>query len=112
WPAGRAPLGVGLVGAGRQGRAILGELQKLDAFEVRAICDSDESRLSSGARRARGAEGFADHRKLLEHAGIDVVIVATPTHLHRAIAVDALGAGKHVYCEAPLASTIEDSRAI
>ena len=40
------------------------------------------------------------------------MIIATPTHQHKEIALDALKAGKHVYCEAPLAHTIEDARAI
>ena len=40
------------------------------------------------------------------------VIIATPTHTHKGIAVDCLNAGKHVYCEAPLAHTVEDCRAI
>lgn len=112
WPAGRAPLGVGLIGVGRQGRAILGELQRLEGLAVRALCDEDPSRLAAGLRRVRGAEGFEDHRRLLEAPGLEAVLIATPTHLHRAIALDAVEAGKHVYCEAPLASTIEDSRAI
>jgi predicted dehydrogenase len=43
---------------------------------------------------------------------VQAVIVATPTHLHKDIVADCLAAGKHVYCEAPLAHTIEDARAI
>lgn len=112
WPAGRKAVGVGVVGVGRQGRAILGELAKLEGVSVLGICDVDESRLTAGLRRVRGAEGFADHRRLLEHRGVEALIVATPTHLHREIVLDALAAKKHVYCEAPLAATLEDSRAI
>lgn len=107
------PLGVALIGAGRQGRAILGELAKLEGARVVGVCDPDESRLNSGLRRVQGARGFADHRALLD--GLPearAVIIATPTHLHRAIAADALAAGRHVYCEAPLAHTVEDCRAI
>jgi predicted dehydrogenase len=43
---------------------------------------------------------------------IEAIVVATPTHLHRAIVEDALGAGRHVYCEAPLASSVDDCRAL
>lgn len=108
-----APLAVGIVGAGRQGRAILGELQKMDAVRVAAVCDTDQSRLDSGVRRASGAEGFADYRQMLEKKpDLGAIFIATPTHQHKEIAVDALGAGKHVYCETPLAHTIEDCRAI
>ena len=49
---------------------------------------------------------------LLDRDDVQAVVVATPTHLHRAIAIDALEAGKHVYCEAPLAASIDDARAI
>ena len=108
----RDPVTVGLIGAGRQGRAILGELAKFENVTVKGVCDVVEGRLRSGLRRARGAEGYADHRELLDKAGVDAVVVATPTHKHRQVALDALGAGKHVYCESPLASTVEDCKAI
>lgn len=109
----RAPVNVGLVGAGRQGRALLGELAKFKDVRVVALCDSDPSRLRSGLRRARGAKGYDGHAKLLEAAqDVNAVLVATPTHLHADIALAALAAGKHVYCEAPLAHTLEDCRKI
>ncbi|MCA9290603.1 MAG: Gfo/Idh/MocA family oxidoreductase, partial [Phycisphaerales bacterium] len=108
-----APLPVAVIGAGRQGRALLGELQKMEAVEVVALCDRDERRLDSGVRRAPGAEAFADHRALLDRRkDVEAVFVATPTHLHRAIAIDAIEAQRHVYCEAPLASTVEDCAAM
>jgi predicted dehydrogenase len=107
------PLKVGLVGAGRQGRAILGELQKIENLEIAAICDIVEGRLRSGLRRAQGSQGFATHEEMLEKVdGLDAVFIATPTHEHRQIAVDCLQAGKHVYCEAPLEATVEDCQAI
>jgi len=111
-PSAEDPVRIGLVGTGRQGRSILAELQKLDAAKVVAICDTDPRRLSSSGRRAPGAEPFSDHRALLERGDVQAVIVATPTDRHRAVATDAIGAGKHVYCEAPLATSLEDARAI
>jgi len=112
-PRASEPLAIGLVGAGRQGRAILGELATLEACRVAAVCDSDGSRLESGARRVQGAQSFASHREMLEKLpALQAVVVATPTHLHRAIVEDALAAKKHVFCEAPLASTVEDCKAI
>src|SRR5690606_29312042 len=81
---GREPHKVGLIGVGRQGRAILDELAKIDAVEVAAVCDVVPSRVTAGTERALGAEGFTDHRELLERRpDIEAVIVATPTHLHR-----------------------------
>ncbi len=106
-------LGVAVIGAGRQGRAILGELAKLDGARVVAVCDNDQPRLNSGLRRVQGAKGYADYRALLDEAkDARAIIIATPTHEHRQIALDALAAGKHVYCEAPLAHTVDDARAI
>ena len=104
---------VALVGAGRQGRAILGELEKMDGITVTAVCDLDEGRLGSGIRRARGATGFSSLEALLAKGSeFDAVCIATPTQTHRAVAEACMAAGKHVYCEAPLASTIEDAAAI
>jgi predicted dehydrogenase len=108
-----APLKVGVIGAGRQGRQIVQELQQIAGAEVRALCDSSPGRLTAGLSRAAGAEGFADHRALLEkRKDLTALIVATPTHLHRAIVADCLQAGRHVYCEAPLAHTLDEARAI
>ncbi len=112
-PADGAQLNIAVIGAGRQGRVILGELAKFDAVRVVAVCDNDEPRLRSGLRRVQGAKGYSDHRAMLDEANdIAAVIIATPTHEHKQIAIDALAAGKHVYCEAPLAHTIDDTRAI
>ena len=61
--------------------------------------------------------GLSDARAELRRgvqvaAVVQGVFVATPTYLHKDIVIAALQAGKHVYCEAPMASTIEDARAI
>lgn len=108
-----APIDVAVVGAGRQGRAILAELGKVEGVRVAAICDVVASRLSSGLRRAQGAKGYGTHQELLaQESTLGAVFVATPSHTHRDVAVAALEAGRHVYCESPLATTLEDARAI
>jgi len=108
-----ADVSVGLIGLGRQGRAIMAELQKIEGVTIAAVCDNDERRLELGARRASGAQSFASHTDLLEKMpGVGAIIIATPTHLHTQIAIDAVAAGRHVYCEAPLAHTLDDCRAI
>jgi predicted dehydrogenase len=109
-----APLSIGVVGAGgRQGRAILTELLKFEAAKVAAVCDVRDERLKQAVRRASGAAAYADHRKLLdEQKDVAAIVVATPTHRHREVVVDALKAGKHVYCEAPMAASLEDLKAI
>jgi len=104
---------VGIVGAGRQGRAIVTELQKIPQVEIAAICDVSASRLQTAVGRVAGAQGFADHKALLgTRADVSAIVVATPTHRHRAVVEDALAAGRHVYCESPVASTVDDCRAM
>lgn len=106
----RAPARIGVIGVGRQGREIMGELGKFEGVEVTAIADTDERRLESGLRRTRSAEGFDSHKTLLAKSDLfDAVCIATPTHTHRQVAEDAIAAGVHVYCEGPLESTIENA---
>ena len=109
----RAPFPVALFGAGRQGRAMLAELAKLEDVQVVALCDPVASRLSSGLRRAKGAQGYATADELYAaHPELEAVLVATPTHTHREVALRALAEECHVYCEAPLAHTLADALAI
>lgn len=106
-------LRVAVIGTGRQGRAILTELQKMPQVEVAALCDRVAPRLALATERAPRAETFADHRALLDkRPDITAVVVATPTHLHRPVVDDAVAAGRHVYCEAPIASTLDDCRGL
>ena len=107
-----APVRVGLVGAGRQGRAILGELTKFTDVTLVAVCDSDERRMRGAARRAPEATLEADAAKIFADPSIDAVILATPTHQHTDLALAAIAAGKHLYCEAPIAHTLSDARKI
>jgi predicted dehydrogenase len=105
-------LRVGVIGVGRQGRTLMGELGKIPGVVVSAVCDTDERRLSSGLRRASGAEGFATVGELLKSGKVDAVAIATPTHTHRTVAEECFRSGKHVYLECPLAHTKEDCIAI
>ncbi|MFZ4575037.1 MAG: Gfo/Idh/MocA family protein [Phycisphaerales bacterium] len=107
------PLRIGLVGGGKQGRNIITELAKFEGCKVVAVCDIDAQRLNSAKGRAEGAQAFESHKAMLDGMkDLSAVIIATPTHTHAGIALDAISAGKHVYCEAPLAHTIEDAKAI
>ena len=102
-----------LIGVGRQGRVILGELAKFPDIELVAICDNDASRLRAGKRRARGAATYSSAGEMLaREKELDAVVVATPTHTHREVSEACLQAGRHVYCESPLEATAEDARAL
>jgi predicted dehydrogenase len=106
------PVKFGLVGVGQWGREILSTLSRLPSAQVTAICDVYEPYLKKAQEIAPKAVAATDYRKLLESPEVEAVVVATPSHLHKEIAIAALQAGKHVYCEAPLATTVEDAKAI
>lgn len=107
----RGPINVAVVGCGRQGRRLTIEMiDKLgEAARVSTLCDTEERLAKSLAGRARDAAVFTSHKEMLDKAkDVQAVIIATPTHMHKAIALDCIAAGKAVYCEAPLAHTAED----
>jgi predicted dehydrogenase len=81
-------------------------------------CDVDGRHRQHATKvmRERGFKDFEasykDYRKLLDHKGIDGVLVATPDHWHAQVALDAMRAGKDVYCEKPLTLTVEEALAM
>ncbi len=101
-----------VIGLGAWGREILDQLGRLPQADIAAICDNYAPMLRRSATKAPGAAQVEDYKAVLDNKDIQVVIVATPSHQHKDIALAALQAGKHVYCEAPLANSIEDARAI
>src|SRR5215471_6264294 len=103
---------VAVIGLGAWGRELLNTLGRIPEAEIAAICDTYAASLRRSATAAPGAVQTADYKTLLENKDIKAVVVATPTHQHKDIVLAALKAGKHVYCEAPLAHTIEDARTI
>lgn len=108
----RPKLKCGVIGFGNWGREITSTLGRLPHAEVAMVCDNYDPTLKRAAKAAPRAKAVKDFRRILDAAEIQAVLIATPSHLHKDIAVAALQAGKHVYCEAPLASTIDDARAI
>jgi predicted dehydrogenase len=70
--------------------------------EVVALCDVWDERIAERGQVAPGAEGFSDHRAVLDRKDVDAVIVATPDHWHTEIAIDAMEAGKDVFVEKPM----------
>jgi len=110
-------IGVGLIGAGDQGKANLGSFLRVPEVECLAVADVDMNRLESGIalveeRRGTRPMGYADFRRIIERDDIDVVIVGTPDHWHALTTIMACQAGKDVYVEKPLATTIAEGRAM
>jgi len=102
-------LKIGIIGAGGAARAIhLPGFRICADVEIAAVCDADPD-----AARALGVSPvYTDYRDVLDHAEIGAVVIATPNFLHREMALAAFAAGKHVLCEKPLATTLEDAQAI
>ncbi len=104
---------VGLIGCKGMGFNNLVSMLKMSEVELVAICDVDERVLSdrSGDIEKAGLKKpkwYGDYRKLLDDKDIDVVIVGTPDHWHCLQLCDSIDAGKDVYCEKPIANSIEE----
>lgn len=106
------PVKFGVIGLGQWGKEITTNLSKMPSAQVAMICDTYEAYLNKGKEIVPNAVGVTDWKKLLESPDVEAVVIATPSHLHKDIALAAIQAGKHVYCEAPLAHTVEDAKAI
>jgi len=102
----------GVIGLGVWGKEIISTLGRLKGAQITMICDKYPASLKRAGNMLPKAKQVADYKQILDDKEIQAVIIATPTHLHKEIVLAALQAGKHVYCEAPLANTVEDSRAI
>jgi predicted dehydrogenase len=106
------PVKVALIGVGPWGRELLTHLGRVQALSLVAVCDSYPPFLKRAQEAAPKAQALADYKAVLALPDVEAVIIATPTHTHKDIALAALQAGKHVYCEAPLATTVDDTRAM
>jgi len=110
-------INVGYIGTGKQGTVHI-KLEKKFASDNNiaqvAVCDVYQRHLDQ-AREATGvseAAAFRDHRKLLERKDVDAVVVAPTDPWHAQVTIDALEAGKHVYCEKPMSRYLAEAFAV
>ena len=106
-------INLGLIGSGIQGIHDTTAALKVDGVKLVAVCDLYKGRLD----RAKELWGddiavTRDYRELLDRKDIDAVIVATPDHWHKKITIDAMEAGKAVYCEKPMVQKWEEGQSI
>jgi len=95
------------VGVGGMGRGDMNDHRRFG--DIAALCDVDEVRLNEANKAIDGkADTYKDYRKVLERKDIDVVSIATVDHWHVKIAVEAMMAGKHVFCQKPLTFSLEE----
>jgi predicted dehydrogenase len=118
-------LTLGFIGVGTMGRGHLSGFLGRDTVEVVAVCDVVQERTDSAAvmvdkkyadRKKSGkwvgVTMYTDFRKLLDHKGLDAVVIATPDHWHAIPCVAAAKAKKHIYCEKPLTHHVAEGRQI
>ncbi len=102
-------IGLGLIGAGGRGRAVMSKFQDNAEIEVRAVCDVYGARIEEALTSAPGAKSFSQHEKLLELKEVDAVLIGSPDHWHKDHAVAAMNAGKDVYVEKPLCRSLDEA---
>jgi predicted dehydrogenase len=106
-------INIGLIGAGIIGHFDTDTALKIPGVKLTAACDLYSGRIEA-AKEKWGKDLFTtkDYRELLNRKDIDAVLICTPDHWHQRIAIDAMKAGKHVYCEKPMVQKIDEGHAI
>jgi UDP-N-acetylglucosamine 3-dehydrogenase len=102
----QGPVRVGIIGVGVMGFNHARVLAELPYVEVVGLADPDRSQAMRVAD-ALGCAAVADHKTLIG-LGLDAAVIAAPTHLHHAIALDCIAAGLHVLVEKPIAPSVEE----
>jgi len=102
-------LNVALIGTWGRADAHFGAISKEN---VVALCDVDENHVAYAAEKFPNAKHYVDWRKCLDQKDLDAVICCTTDHTHAFIANWAMNRGLHVYCEKPLANTVEEARLV
>jgi predicted dehydrogenase len=104
------PIRVGVIGTGFGASLHLSALRENPDFATVAICSRRPERARAAALDHNIPAHFADFRELVRDQDVDAVIVASPPHLHHAMCIAALEAGRHVLCEKPMARNLAEAR--
>lgn len=103
------PISVGIIGQGRSGHDIhavaLSRMPQL--FKIVAIADPDEQNRGRSVQEF-GCDAYEDHTKLLDRKDLDLIVNASPSHMHVPLSREFLEHGFHVLCEKPLARSVAD----
>ena len=102
----------GIVGIGMMGRMHLTNLQRNPHAEVIAVCARTESKVKTMQEEFGIPYGYTDVEQMLANPEIDALVVATGADAHKQACLAACKAKKHVFCEKPLAKTLEDCEEI
>lgn len=108
-------LRVGFIGAGGMGNSHFGafnDLKEKQNLQAIAVADCWKTRAVAGAEKIKAPHALTDYRALLDNPEIDYVTIVAPEHWHAQMTLDALDAGKAVYCEKPATHTIPEVLAV
>ena len=103
--------GIGIIGAGDYGKQHASALKELSNAKLVAASRTNPKALSEFISNF-GGKGYTHYQDLLNDKSVDVVVIATPHHLHTTIAVASAQAGKHILLEKPIAPTLSECKAI
>ena len=114
---------LGFIGVGKQGRGLMTNFVNYENASVLAVSDVDVNKMSffnetyqkamgKKNKSSQNLDQITAYRELLERKDIDAVVIASPDHWHAQMAVDAAKAGKDIYCEKPLSSSVAEGRAM
>lgn len=102
-------LNIAMIGTGGRALAHMGVLSEEN---IVALCDVDENALASAAKKFPGAKTYVDWRICLEQKDLDAVVCCTTDFTHAFVSNWAMNRGLHVYCEKPLANSVEEARIV
>jgi predicted dehydrogenase len=109
-PSDHRPIRIGLIGAGQRAQQHLENYQSVAGAEIVAIADINEPLAQRVASQFKIPSVYTDYRELLQRDDLESVDICLHNNLHRPVAVAAMQAGKHVYCEKPMAGSYADAR--
>ena len=106
------PVQVAQIGIGTRGERLLRAAGSRKSCQVIAICDVCKPHLQRGIGPSGNPDvaTFTDYRKMLDDPRIEAVIIATPDHWHEQMLIDAVKAGKDVYCEKGWTTSVESAK--
>ncbi len=108
-----AKLNVGLIGLGRLGRVYARDLgTRIACARLVAVADVDKDAVDEVTREIDGARGYTNPTELIADPAVDAVIIVTPTSTHGELTKAAALAGKAIFCEKPLAITMDEAIAM
>ncbi len=105
-------IGVGCIGIGTRGGDLLNAVVHAPNVKVVAVCDAYAPHRQKGVERSLnpGVKAYVDYRELLADKNVDAVIIATPDHWHCQMVLDAVKAGKDIYCEKGFSRTLAEAK--